>query len=290
VGNRDYVFVHGYQFDRIFTYQPWKLFPNIRSAALAFGSYGNLFIGLLALSSVITVFTYLLINYSSSIPSFLNLAFPFMQYLPVFLGLNQNDLHYWIANLTLLGNVSLIILWLVLGFPRIFYLYARDIWNKLAGTRYNHRASVKGVLNWWDRFSKNKIVKSKDLRIVYGHTHLIDIIDSNELSQAKGKGKKVNITALNIPAWVKDYTKMGWGLLTDACLYIDDEDELFIGWDGKLEKPFYIPIEVVDEKVKNGVISNETGKKLEKIDWPQTMVDEWTGKRKFHEARAKDLK
>ncbi|WXG39233.1 MAG: hypothetical protein WED07_00100 [Candidatus Freyarchaeum deiterrae] len=289
IGDKDYLFIHGYQFDRIFTYQPWKLFPNIRNGALAFGSYGNLFVGLLVISSVITVINFLLIHYFTGIPSFLNFKFPFLQYLPGFLGLNQDDWDYWIANFSLLGNVSLVIIWLVLSFPRIFYLYARDIWNKFAGTRYNHRASVKGVLNWWDRFSKNKVVKSKDLRIVYGHTHLIDVIDQDELSKAKGQGKKVNITAVNIPAWVKDYTKMGWGLLTDVSLYIDGDDELFIGWDEQLERPFYVPIEVVDEKAKNGVISKDTAKKLEKIDWPQTIVDEWKGERKFHEVRAKDL-
>jgi hypothetical protein len=275
VGDRDYLFVHGYQFDRIFRYQPWKLFPNIRSGALAFGSYGNLFVGLLALSAAVAVFDYFLLRYYSVFG---------------FLGLSMSFLGSLVPIFSVLGNTALILLWLVLGFPRIFYLYARGVWNRVAGTRYNHRASVRGILSWWGRFSKGRVVNSNDLRVVYGHTHLIDVINSDELNKAKVWGKDVNITAVNVPAWVKDYTRKGWGILTDVCLYIDEEDELFIGWDGELQRPFYVPLKVVDERIKNGTISKETGKKLVSIGWPQTMVDVWTGERKFHEVRAKDLK
>lgn len=86
-----------------------------------------------------------------------------------------------------------------------------------------------------------------------------------------------SLTALNVPAWVKDYTEKHRQKLRAACLYIDDEDELFIGWDWSEKKPFLVPIEAVHERMKNGTISKETAKKLLSIGWPKAMVESWIG-------------
>ncbi len=259
LGERDYLFVHGYQFDRIFRFQPWKFLPGIRSGAIAFGRYGDLFIGLLVLGLIVTVFN-----------------FVFLQYYPLaFLGLNLNFWDYVLPFLSVLGNPALILLWAILGSPRIFYLYGRKIWNRAVGTRYNRGASINGILSWWRRFSKKRVVESKNLRLVYGHTHLIDAILPGELSKIIGKEKKVDIGVLNIPAWVKDWSEKHRQKLRATCLYIDDEDELFIGWDWISEKPFLVPIEAVIEKREKGFISEKTAEKLLSIDWPKAMLDKW---------------
>ncbi|MBS7279872.1 MAG: metallophosphoesterase [Candidatus Freyarchaeota archaeon] len=281
-GDRGYLFVHGYQFDRIFRFQPWKLLPGIRSGALAFGRYGDLFVGLLVLGIVMALLNYGIFQYFplGSVglnQSLLGLVFPILQFLPLsFLGLSAS---FWNALLPIfgvLGNGALIFLWAILGGPRVFYLYGRKVWNGLVGTRYNRKASIRGLRDWWRRFSKNKVVETKNLRIVYGHTHLTDVILPDELVSFRGRGGEVSLTALNIPAWVKDYTEKHRQKLRATCLYIDDEDELFIGWDWNDRRPFLVPIETVYERMEKGVVSKDTGKKLLSIGWPKSMVELWT--------------
>lgn len=275
MGDREYLFVHGYQFDKLFAFQPWKLLPNIRSGALAFGRYGDLFVGLLVLGIVMAVFNYLLMQCSPG-SSILSWLFPLLQFFPSFLGLSQGFWNSLIPIFSVFGNGALLLLWLILGGPRIFYLYGRKIWNRLVGTRYNRKASINGILGWWKRLSKKREVTAKNLKIVYGHTHLVDVIMPDELREYC-KGKEVNITALNIPAWVKDYTEKHRQKLRATCLYIDEEDELFIGWDWHGKKPFLVPIEVVHERMEKGTVLKDTGKKLLTVDWPKTMVEAWLG-------------
>ncbi|MGQ9720352.1 MAG: hypothetical protein ACUVXA_03410 [Candidatus Jordarchaeum sp.] len=261
-GDRDYLFLHGYQFDRIFRFHPWKLLPGVRSGALAFGRYGDLFIGLLFLGIIAVVLNSI-----------------FIQWNPLsFLGFNIGFWNWVIPFLTVVGNPALIFLWAVLGSPRIFYLYGRKVWNRVVGTRYNRKVSIKGILSWWRRFSKNRTVTGKKLRIIYGHTHLFDAVLPDELSKFSRKKEKVDIAVFNTPAWVKDWSEKHRQKLRAACLYIDDEDELFLGWNWNAEKPFLVPVEVVLERRENGAISEKTAKKLLSIDWPQRMVDIWSEK------------
>ncbi|MEM3585889.1 MAG: metallophosphoesterase [Candidatus Jordarchaeaceae archaeon] len=276
IGDREYLFVHGYQFDRLFAFQPWKLLPSIRSGAVAFGKYGDLFIGLLVLGIIMAIFNYTLMQYSPTSLGALSMMFPILQLFPSFLGLSQSLWNSLVPIFSIFGNGALLLLWLILGGPRIFYLYGRKVWNRLVGTRYNRKASINGILGWWKRFSKNKEVTAKNLRIVYGHTHLIDVITPDELREY-GKGNEINITALNIPAWVKDYTEKHRQKLRATCLYIDEEDELFLGWDWHNKRPFVVPIKVVHEKMEKGAVSKDTAKKLLSIDWPKTMVESWLG-------------
>jgi len=269
-GDRDYLFVHGYQFDRIFRFQPWKFLPNIRSGAVAFGGYGDLFIGLLFLSTAAWALKHV---FSQRLLSLVSQAL-LGSALPALFALLSLSLGFWwtvLPVLNTLGSEAAILIWAILGAPRIIYLYGRKIWNRLVGTRYNREASIRGLRRWWAKFSEKKAVDSENLRIVYGHTHLADVILPEEL----GAGGGVKLTALNIPAWVKDYTEKHRQKLRAACLYIDDEDELFIGWDWNEKKPFLIPVEAVYERRKNGFISKDTAEKLVSIGWPRAMVETW---------------
>lgn len=175
-GDRDYLFVHGYQFDRLFSFHPWKLLPGIRSGALAFGGYGDIFVCLLVLGIIAVALNYVVLQYFplgsvGSYQSLWSLVFPILQFLPIsFLGLSPS---FWSALLPILavfGNGALVLLCAILGGPRLFYLYGRRVWNALVGTRYNREASIKGLRKWWRKFSKNRVVDAKNLRIVYGHT------------------------------------------------------------------------------------------------------------------------
>lgn len=274
-GDRGYLFVHGYQFDKIFKFHPWKLLPGVRSGAVAFGKYGDVFVALLAISVLAWLLGYFAarqtaLDAAALIQALLLAGLPAQLAALSPLGLAS----YWVTvhpALSVLGNSALILLWAVLGGPRIVYLYGRRVWSKLVGTRYNREASIKGLRSWWRRFSKRGAVDTNNLRIVYGHTHLIDVIPPEELAA----DEDVRVTALNIPAWVKDYTEKHRQKLRAACLYIDDEDELFIGWDWNEKKPFLIPVEAVYERKKRGTISESTAEKLLSIGWPKNMVDTW---------------
>ncbi|MEM1658896.1 MAG: metallophosphoesterase [Candidatus Jordarchaeales archaeon] len=274
-GDRGYLFVHGYQFDKIFRFHPWKLLPGVRSGAIAFGKYGDVFVALLIISVLAWLLDYFAahqaaLGATALIQTLLLVGFPAQLAALSLLSLSG----YWATLhpvLSVLGNSALILLWAILGGPRIVYLYGRRVWSRLVGTRYNREASIRGLHSWWRRFSRGRAVDAKNLRVVYGHTHLIDMIPPEELAADIG----VNVTALNIPAWVKDYTEKHRQKLRAACLYIDDEDELFIGWDWNERRPFLIPVEAVYERRKNGKISEGTAEKLLSIGWPKSMVDTW---------------
>jgi hypothetical protein len=283
MGDRDYIFVHGYQFDKLFSsIAPWKKLGSIRSGALAFGDYGDIFVALLFLSIVVFIFNYVItmlspLTFPSTITSLVNFMFPYLQFImPSFLGVPQSIWSMLYPYLAVVGNLGLIVLWLLIGGPRWFYLYARKIWNRLVGTRYNRKDSINGINRWWNGFAKGRNIKGKDIRIVYGHTHLIDIIDTKDIEEITHK--KVNITAINIPSWVKDYTEKHRQKLRATCLYIDDEDEMYIGWDWTDRKHFLVPEDVVNDEMSLGYIKPETGKKLLSIDWPKALVDTWTTK------------
>jgi hypothetical protein len=272
MGDRDYLFLHGYQFDKSFgvPFHPWKHFGGLRSAALAFGGYAELFVILLFLGLAVFSLRYIAALYPPI--SFLNGVLSFLSFL---------------------ANPILLFLWTVIAGPRIFYSYGRRIWSRVFGTRYNREASVKGLRSWLKTFSRGRDLSNKNLRIVYGHTHQIHVYRLREPGDQKSKGAtkkptregRTLFTAVNVPSWVKDQSRRQKyaQVLRAAFLYIDDDDELFVGWNWAENKPFLIPVEVVDERYaaeqrKEYFISEKTGRKLLKIDWPEKLVHEWVGR------------
>ena len=92
-------------------------------------------------------------------------------------------------------------------------------------------------------------------------------------------------TTPGCPSWVKDRSRRQKyaQVLRAAFLYVDYDDELFVGWNWAENKPFLIPVEVVDEQYtaeqgKTYFISEKTGRKLLKIGWPEKLVNEWIGR------------
>lgn len=279
MGDRDYLFLHGYQFDKSFGgfFHPWKRFGGLRSAALGFGGYADLFVLLFFLGLAIGILNYLFLLFSPS----------------NFFGFNLSLLSSVVSFLSFLSYPGLLIPLGLLGAPRIFYSYGRKIWSKLFGTRYDPHASARGILRWWERFSKRREIAAKNLRIVYGHTHHINVYDLKEARSRKEKiiaeritsERKKPFIAFNIPSWVKDVTsgQKYVEIPRAICLYIDDQDELFIGWDWTKRKPFLVPIDAINERSakqlakRKPFVSEATGRKLLRIGWPKKMVNEWTG-------------
>jgi hypothetical protein len=183
----------------------------------------------------------------------------------------------WNASYTTPITVVLVIL----AFPKLFTSIARPLWNKLKKTRYKRKKALNGFLDWWRSWTECKGYP-KGLRIVYGHTHLADIIEPQRYRAITGRellteGRE-GLELINIPAWVKDYAEKYRNVLRAVFLYIDSEDYWFIGWDWEAKRPFYIPKEVVKLIGEGRKLPKEMAKDLREIDWPEGLLNKWVEK------------
>ena len=165
-----------------------------------------------------------------------------------------------------------------LAFPRLFVSFARPIWNyfnKKRRHRYNTNASAKGFVDWWKILLQKKKNATSRIHIVYGHTHLTNLIFSKQELEEK-VGSKIDgpdLVLINHGAWVKD-TKHEH--VTQAIfLYIDAEGFEFFGWDWNCERPFHIPKEVIRIRMACKTIDPQTAEWLGNLGWPDQLIKEW---------------
>jgi hypothetical protein len=218
-----------------------------------------------------------------------------------------------------------IILLLMLGAgPRFAVWVARPLFNKakllhmpewllnasrmLQTTRYNSRKAVDGFLDWWEDLRREKqIPEDQPIIVIYGHTHLADIFQTEEINHAlvqqkerhivvRGfwafsrllRGKKgpvapvENVSLINVAAWVGDLSPGHEPVLRDAALYIDEDGAKFIGWrwpgslgPQDLGGPFYIPDEIVRSRADGMGLDSQTRSELMKLNWPPSMLAHW---------------
>jgi len=162
----------------------------------------------------------------------------------------------------------------ILSIPRIVISLARPVWNRLFGKRYKQEGAVKGFYNYWRKISVRADYPS-DINVVYGHTHLTDIITPEEIEEIIDRdGWKPELTLLNIPSWVKDQAKED--VLLATFLYIDDEGAYYVGWDWNKEAPFLISDEAISDRVRGLTLSNEAQEALVSMGWPEKLADKWT--------------
>ena len=137
--------------------------------------------------------------------------------------------------------LSAIILGL-LSIPRIITSIARPCWNMLHKPKYERERALDGFLDWWKRFSKGKTIEHGRLNVVYGHTHLLDILHYSKALQILGKSSaNQDIELINLPAWVTDSAEKGKYVFRYVFLYIDDEGFELFGWDTRKEEAYHIP-------------------------------------------------
>jgi len=113
-GNQKYLFVHGHQFDKLFTLPSWRALSYIRHAALALGLYNVVFVVLFIVG----------------------------------LGLEVTIGFGGVADkmlLSLLGAISV---------PFLLVRFGRDIWNHFRSTRHKPREAEIGFERWWKAFSQ----------------------------------------------------------------------------------------------------------------------------------------
>lgn len=236
VGEDHYLIVHGHQFNKLFRLAPWRIISTLRDGAEAFRLYSWVLLGLWILWMV---------------------AIPIVSYL----GPNISPSIQYGAGIPLT----------VLAVPRIFVSIARPIWNKLFGSRYDRNKAPKGFVEWWKIFTKKYKLQTSRIRVIYGHTHAIDIVEKPELETITKKDiGNMEITLINHPAWVKDKQEIE---LREAFVYVDKNGFEFFGWNWDHLFPFHIPKSVVRTYALGKPIDNDTAEKLLELRWPKNLVE-----------------
>lgn len=171
---------------------------------------------------------------------------------------------------------SPIILLLALAtLPRVFCTFARPLYNRFLRPRYKSVKALKGFAAWWKDFCKGEQPRVDPLFIVYGHTHLADILTRDDISKSTNKTIQGNVNLINIPAWARDTSEKHRSVLRDAALYIDSKGPKFIGWNWSSKKPFYIPDDIVRLRADGMALDATTIQELRNIDWPDKMLEKW---------------
>jgi UDP-2,3-diacylglucosamine pyrophosphatase LpxH len=112
-GDKNLVFLHGHEFDKLFALPSWRIMPLINHAATVFGSYTWLFVFFLGLD------------------------------LPLLFWRGFSNVADWII-LLVLGAVSV---------PFLVTKFGRNVWNKLKSTKYKPQDAEVGLQKWWSPFT-----------------------------------------------------------------------------------------------------------------------------------------
>jgi UDP-2,3-diacylglucosamine pyrophosphatase LpxH len=212
-GKENYIFTHGHLFDWTFRNlgRVAMIMSYIRDGAEAFGW-----------------FSWILFICLLTIPALMSI-----------LGFGTSAVY---STLLILG---------LLSSPRIITSIARPLWNKMHKPKYDRKRALKGFMNWWRRFSEGKITENGRLNVVYGHTHLLDLLHytkalgivprSRALGILRKSFAKKDMLLINLPAWVRDSSEEGKQVCQNVFLYIDESGFEFFGWDDKKGEPYHIP-------------------------------------------------
>ena len=254
-GGEKYCFLHGQQFDRLFTLPSWKFMAPIRKAALAFGNYTGVLVALCLANFII-----------------------------------QTIVGAWE-----IADIILTILLTAVTLPYSFLLFSRKIWNRVSTIKFNPKSMQekyeKQRLFLWKKFSEKLSEKNEILNVIYGHTHTIDNWIEEEFVESGGEFALTLMKVSNIPSWIKILFNDGESIkneISHVFLYITESASLFVGWDHKGKKPYWIPKEIISEKRKFGNLSkfekqynkilitqDNIKQKLHEIDWPKELIKKW---------------
>ena len=255
-GGENYCFLHGQQFDKLFTLPSWKFMMPIRKAASAFGNYTWVLVALWLANFAI-----------------------------------QAIVGAWgVAEVMVTALLTLI------SVPYLVMFFSRRVWNRWKTIKFNPQSVQKEYdekhQKLWERFSDKLKEESEILNVVYGHTHTIDSWRKEEAVETKeGEFILTQMEVANIPSWIKNMPSEQESIeneISHVFLYITEGDSYFIGWDCKGKKPYLIPKDIIIEKRKHGNLSKfekryggilinheNLEQKLAEIDWPEALIKKW---------------
>jgi hypothetical protein len=185
--------------------------------------------------------------------------------------------------------------WVVFGallaawVPRFYMTYARRFWRKIAGTRYNRKATLGGFERWWRKFGPD-VVASDDLAIVYGHTHYLDWVEAGQAEagvEAAGisgpeasllrllAGERPRTSLFNVSAWVSTDGKHK-DVVMATMFYADAEGPVVLGWDWSANRPFHIPFSFLRSRRLDQPLDATQAKIAEELLWPPELIEKWS--------------
>jgi hypothetical protein len=136
------------------------------------------------------------------------------------------------------------------------------------GRRYDRSKAPRGFVAWWKVFTSNKKLQTERIHVIYGHTHVIDIVEKRELEKMVNKTiDKPELILVNHPAWVKDNKDRHKDELQEAFIYVDKHGYEFFGWNWDSNVPFHIPKSVIRTYISGKPIGNSTVDLLNGLHW-----------------------
>jgi len=208
-GSREYVFIHGHQFDWGFQVLGSLAFiPGHLRRAARTGHYAWIFL----LMVVTTVVFYNSIGGPGGL------------------------------------MMLVVVLLLLLAIPIVYMTIGRWIWNSISSVRYKHESIEDPFRYWWKvragdgRYKDQTSEDRGDMTVVYGHTHITNITNVSSGFEPRN-GEEVERYSrdqrlLNLPSWIYD---IKYPEERAIFLYIDEGGYLFLGWDWDKKRPFHIP-------------------------------------------------
>ena len=113
-GDKEFVFLHGHEFDKLFNLPSWRILPYINNAASVFGLYTWIFVAFFGIDISLLV------------------------------SIGFSSIADWMV-LLILGAVSI---------PFLFTQFGRNIWNNVKSTKYKPEDAENGLVKWWNSFTR----------------------------------------------------------------------------------------------------------------------------------------
>jgi len=253
IGDREYVFIHGHQFDPVLHGRLgkfWPLLAPVRQAGAALGNYAWVFFGLWVAALIVHV-------------------------------LYQSWPVDWLAVL------GLPLFW----FPRLYMRLGWRSWRLIGGLRYNRDLALKGFVKWWAKMRESKGIP-KDVGIVFGHTHYLDWLELGgekrydrtmqpfeaRLNESVMRLGDKRPTLYNVSSWLEGGGERR-GVEVATAFYADAEGPLFIGWDWRQRHPFHVPFDFVEKRWDDPLAfvreDSGMGAIARQLGWPREMIRKW---------------
>ena len=129
-GNKKLMFLHGHQFDKLFSLPSWKIMPLFNKVATVFGKFTWVFVALFAIN------------------------------ITVLFSIGFDGLADWITLLSL-GTISI---------PFLVVRFGRDIWNNRKTTKYKPEEAENGVEKWWNIISNTEEIEETNVIYGHTHS------------------------------------------------------------------------------------------------------------------------
>ncbi|MFX0065037.1 MAG: metallophosphoesterase [Candidatus Hermodarchaeota archaeon] len=288
----NYIFLHGHEFDRFHSkiLNPIStLLAIFREGGLAYGTYGKILAGgTIAITFILllgalgrTWVEYLLrVDENSSLKPFIEIIQGLRPGNPVFNFIRIDiDLLLKIFHFSFPGYPMAVFLtiwmWLV-SLPILISLTGRFLW-RVVQLPTKIEDVLKRCRKWWKR-SGESYKEAKKVTIIIGHYHMATYLSSSTIKEVLGKpiDPTIDVDVAILPSWMYEDTRRGQYEPQNMGLLLDDDGITFIGWNEKLKKPFFVPLELLEKRRTTGeAFDRETLEALKSLGASKELLMKW---------------